>query len=72
MSMSTCRRSHQKQKGVVSWMVLQLVVETTMVQMIAVWRLQKADLTWRNHRLPRPIRINSSFYQSISLYMPTD
>ena len=43
-----------------------------MDQMIVAWRLQKADLTWRNRRLPRPTRINSSFYQSVSLYMPTD
>ncbi len=37
MIMSRCRRSHQK--GAVSLMLLQLVVDTTIAWMMAAWRL---------------------------------
>ena len=42
MSMSRCRRSHQK--GAVSSMEEQLVLAVTMARMIAVCRLVKEDL----------------------------
>jgi hypothetical protein len=42
MIMLRCRRSPQR--GVVTLMLLQLVVDMTIAQMMAAWRLQKADL----------------------------